>query len=73
MNLLAIRVLEFQGDDELAGQQQQQAVEPTLYDDGTAEIMVKLTKNRTVYVRVNIADLVRMRCEAGKVEEAPEQ
>lgn len=72
MKLLAVRLMEFSGDDELAGKQQQ-AVEPTFYDDGTVEIRVDLAgKNENAYVRFSIAEVVRMRCEASEVEDAPE-
>jgi hypothetical protein len=70
--LLAMKVMEFKGDDEIAGTPSQ-AAEPTLYDDGTAEIRIDVTGNRTVYVRFSIAELVRLRVEAAEVEEAPEK
>lgn len=65
--------MEFKGDDELAGQQQQ-AVQPTFYDDGTAEIRIDLCgKDENAYVRFSISELVRLRAQAAEVEEAPEK
>lgn len=72
MNLLAVRLMEFKGADELSGKQQQ-AVEPTFYNDGTVELQVSLAgKEMSAYVRFSIADVVRMRSETSEVQDVPE-
>lgn len=65
-----IHVRQFKGDDTV--REDHQAVSPTVYDDGTIEVKADLAgKDCAVYVRLNVAELVRIATTYER-DEAPE-
>lgn len=69
MDKLIAHVLEFNGDDEVSTTDD--IIEPIVYADGSIELRVELVggkKDRAVYVRFPVADLVRIATTAERNE-----